>query len=108
MATQSMASADNRLSPRLEVNGLVYVTLPFESTFVLNLGSGGMGIQAMEVLTPGRAVPFAFSLPQTGTEVKGMANIVWTDCSGRAGLAFTNMAKDHRSLLKQWVAKNAN
>jgi hypothetical protein len=108
MATQGVSGADKRLSPRHEVNGLVYVDLPYQSTFILNLSAMGMGIQAMEILQTGSSLPFAFPLPETDTELKGMARVVWTDPSGRAGLEFTDLPEAERFRLKQWLVKNAN
>lgn len=108
MATHATPGADKRLSPRLEVDGLVYVDLPYESTFILNLSAMGMGIQAMEVLQPGSSLPFAFPLPETDSELKGMARVVWTDPSGRAGLEFVDLPEAERFRLKQWIVKNAD
>jgi hypothetical protein len=108
MTYASRAAERRKRDARLEVDGLVYVKTPHDSTFVLNLSESGMAIQAMEVLEPGCAVPFSLPLPKTDSEVKGMARVAWTDRSGRAGLEFTHLDETYRFRLKQWVIKNQN
>lgn len=88
---------------RVDVNPLVFVNFSPESAFILNLSECGMAIQAMEVLEPGRSMDFSFALPETNSEVQGMAKVVWSDRSGRAGLKFEHLSEFDRLNLTRWV-----
>jgi hypothetical protein len=90
------------------VKPLVYVDWPSEPAFLLNLSERGMAVQVTDVLRPGQSLPFAFPLPDTGAQVTGMARIVWTDRSGRAGLEFVDLPEYDRFRLRQWVGRQQN
>jgi hypothetical protein len=91
---------------RVEVKPVVYVSWTEEQAFLLNVSESGMAVQAMEILHPGRSLSFAFSLPDTSNEVRGMARIVWVDRSGRAGLQFLDVPEYDRFRLRQWIVQN--
>jgi hypothetical protein len=93
---------------RVDVKGLVYVSMLGESAFMLNLSERGMAVQAMEVLQPGCSLPVVFAIPETECEVQGLARIVWSDRSGRAGLEFTTVCELDQFRLRQWVSKNTD
>ena len=93
---------------RVEVEPIVYVDWPKQPAFLLNLSERGMAVQVMDVLDAGSSVPFAFPLPETSTEVRGVARIVWTDRSGRAGLEFVDIPEYDRFRLRQWVVRHHN
>jgi hypothetical protein len=107
MAMPSSVLAASR-GIRVEVKPVVYVNWAEEQAFLLNVSESGMAVQAMEVLTPGHSLPFAFSLPESGNEVRGVARIVWADCSGRAGLQFLDVPEYDRYRLRQWIIQNQN
>jgi hypothetical protein len=87
------------------VKPVVYVRWPEETAFLLNVSESGMAVQAMAVLRPGLSLPFVFSLPGTGDEVRGIARIVWTDRSGRAGMQFVDVPEYDRFRLRQWIVR---
>jgi hypothetical protein len=93
---------------RVEVDQLVYVSVPGESAFMLNVSEGGIAIQAMDIMKPGQSLPFAFPLPDTDIEVRGMATIVWSDRSGRAGLRFIEIGEFDRFQLQWWLKRAAS
>jgi hypothetical protein len=93
---------------RVEVKPVVYVNWTEEPAFLLNLSESGMAVQAMEILHPGRSLPFTFSLPDTSNEVRGVARIVWVDRSGRAGLQFLDIPEYDLFRLRQWIGQNQN
>jgi hypothetical protein len=103
---------------RIDIDQLVHVSVPgAPDAFMLNLSECGMGIQAMDVLEPGRSVNFAFTLParlssigshndMTDNQLQVGARIAWSDRSGRAGLQFTQLSQSDRFRLHQWVVYN--
>jgi hypothetical protein len=102
-ATPLAQAALQHRSPRVEVEQLVNVTMFGGPAFILNLGVGGMAIQAMEVLQPGCLFSLAFSLPDSDSEVQSLGKVVWSDASGRAGLKFVASSHLDRSRLLRWI-----
>ena len=52
----------------------------------MNLSEGGMAIQTMLSLKLGQTLKFALPLDGIEAGVRGMAEVMWCDNSGRAGL----------------------
>lgn len=97
-----------RRTSRLEIKDLLYLRMPGDSVFLLNLSDGGMAVQAMDVLPPGQSIEFVLPLPKTGEEIRGIAKIVWSDSSGRAGLQFAAVPEPDLSRLQQWMDQQSN
>lgn len=94
---------------RISFDELIFVVIPEGNpAFVVNLGEGGMAIQAMEVLEPGQSLDFLLPLPEGELEVKGKAVIVWSDHGGRAGLKFAEISEADLFQLRQWVREKAS
>ncbi len=89
--------------PRFDVQELVSVTMFGGPALLLNLGAGGIGIQAMEVLQPGCLYSLSFSLPDTESELQSLGKVVWSDKSGRAGLKFVAAPHLDRVRLQRWI-----
>jgi hypothetical protein len=103
-----LRSMEQRRSSRIDVGELVYVNTVAGSTFLLNLSTVGMAVQTMSVLPPGESVDFAFELPEAKSEVRGVAKVVWSDNSGRAGLAFDLVPHLHRRRLQDWLTSRSS
>ena len=87
---------------RVEVSEPTRVRLSGELAFLLNLSEAGMAVQARRNFEPAEVVEFALSLPQDN-EVTGTAVIVWSDCSGKTGLKFIDIAARDRLQLQLWL-----
>lgn len=89
------------------VRSLSFVSLetPREPAVLLNLSQGGMAVQALEPLAPGRVLQLKFDLPKETMRVEAQGEIVWTDPSGRAGIRFVDMPEASQLNLKEWVAR---
>ncbi len=74
---------------RIEVNRLIYVQLPGEHAFMLNVSDGGMAIQAMNILEPESMLRFSVLVPESAEQIEASGRVVWSDKSGRAGVQFT-------------------
>lgn|SRR5512142_2998455 len=86
----STCAVAERHSVRLEVDRLVYVELPDERAFMLNVSDRGMAIQAMNILQPGSNFDFSILVPEVKDRMRASGRIVWSDRSGRAGVQFTD------------------
>ena len=93
---------------RVPVDPLVYVNFPDESAFLLDLSENGMAVQCMDVLAPGHPYRFSFPLPDSIAELRGLARIVWSDTSGRAGMQFISLSDFDRLALKMWISRQCH
>lgn len=91
---------------RIELKRVLHAWIEGGSGLVVNLSEGGMAIQTMVSLKPGQTVKFALPLEGIEAGVRGMAEVIWCDRSGRAGLRFNDLTKDDRFLLSIWLARN--
>jgi len=73
---------------------------------LLDIGEGGLSIQALEPLEPRRAFAVHFTLPGEEEEFEAVAAAAWSDPSGRCGLRFLGMAPLQRDRLKAWLERN--
>jgi CheY-like chemotaxis protein len=89
------------------VKSLSFVSLetPREPAVLLNLSQGGMAVQALEPLAPGRVMQLRFDLPKETLRVEAQGEIVWSDPSGRAGIRFIDMPATSQHNLQEWVAR---
>lgn len=93
---------------RLVVHTLAYTRLDGvdDCPMLLDIGEGGMAIQALEPLEPRRAFAVTFTLPGEAEEFEAVAATAWSDPSGRCGLRFLGMPPVQRERLKTWLARN--
>jgi hypothetical protein len=97
-------TTNRRRASRIDVEPLIYLTKGTNAPgFILNLSEDGIAIQAMEVLRQGERIQFQFLLPKAQAEISGIADIVWCDSTGRAGLKFSSLGAFDRSQLHRWV-----
>ena len=76
-------------------------------TEVLNLGEGGMAIQANAALDVNRTLNLVLDLSETKSYVNATGMVVWTGKTGIAGIRFSKMADVPRRQLKEWLFHNA-
>ncbi len=89
------------------VRSLSFVSIdkPREPAVLLNLSQGGMAVQALEPLSPGRVLNLKFDLPKDTVRIEAQGEIVWTDPSGRAGIRFLDMPEQSQVNLKEWITR---
>ena len=68
-----------------------------------NVSEGGMAIRAVAPLSRGDSAKLFLSLPDNRGTLEAKAELVWVDGNGRAGVRFTEVAKDSRKILDQWL-----
>lgn len=93
---------------RCVVDTLAYARLDGvdDRPMLLDIGEGGLAIQALEPLEPRRAFAVHFTLPGEKEEFEAVAAAAWSDPSGRCGLRFLGMPPVHRERLKAWLERN--
>lgn len=97
--------SSRRVAPRAAQN-LVHFDLPGSSGYpamLLDVNATGMSVQTTGAIPLRDTIPFRLQLPQ-GSTVRGAAEVLWTDSSGRAGLLFSRLAATARQSLINWLA----
>ena len=94
--------------PRIKMSRLLYARISGGFGLVLNMGEGGMAIQTMVPLNVGQMLKFDLPLSKAGAEpagaeLTGTAEVAWCDCSGRAGLHFTDVSEGEQFQLRSWL-----
>lgn len=71
---------------------------------LLDVGEGGIAIQALEPMEERTSYSLRFTLPDSDDEFHAVAAVAWTDPSGRAGLRFLGMSPATRERLHKWLS----
>ncbi len=71
---------------------------------ITDLSIGGLALHGQQPLPTNREVLTHFKLPGTNTMIHAMGRIVNANDSGRAGVRFSFMPDEDRSLLEGWLA----
>jgi hypothetical protein len=100
---------NRRAAPRSGITTLVYLeletgTLP---AIGVDLSEQGLAVQAPEPVPARARMPFRCLLPGTGHTLRGLADVIWTDAQGRAGMFFSHLPPSSRKLLKHWLARGS-
>ncbi|MFZ0955686.1 MAG: PilZ domain-containing protein [Candidatus Sulfotelmatobacter sp.] len=100
---------DRRASARTGIKTLIYLeletgTLP---AIGIDLSEQGLALQAPEPIPARARMPFRCLLPGTGHTLRGLADVIWTDAQGRAGMFFSHLPPSSRKLLKHWLARGS-
>jgi len=72
---------------------------------LVNLSQGGMQVHSDLPLDVTRPLRISFVLPGLDEEVKSLAEVVWHDNLGNAGVRFIKMAERAQSDLRLWLAR---
>ena len=105
-AARGFMPMERRGSARRAVKSMVHFDLPGSTGYpamLLDVNASGMSVQTTGALPLRDTVPFRLQLPQGGL-VRGAADVLWTDSSGRAGLIFSRLATQARESLVAWLA----
>ena len=96
----------SRRSVQNSVRSMVQFDMPgFEGypATLLDVSATGMSVQTTGAVPMRDTIPFRLQLPQ-GSVVRGSAEVLWTDSSGRAGLMFSRLAAQARQSLEAWLS----
>ena len=104
-AARGFMPLERRRSARRAAQSLVHFDLPGSVGYpamLLDVNATGMSVQTTGAIPLRDTVPFRLQLPQGGI-VRGAAEVLWTDSSGRAGLIFSKMAAQARQSIVSWL-----
>lgn len=74
---------------------------------IINLSEDGMAIQTSSPLESGSRQNVCLDLSETADRLKIVAEVVWYDASGRAGIHFPDLPPESLYALKKWLFANA-
>lgn len=74
---------------------------------IVNISEDGMAIQTSSAMEPGSRQDICLDLSETGDRIKLIADVVWCDATGRAGIHFPDLAPESLYALKKWLFANA-
>ncbi len=110
----SIFGRDRRRATRHRVHTPAYADLNgssqdavLELSEILNLGQGGMCIQASSTMKVNRLLPLCLDLSETNARIHTTGHVVWSEASGRTGIRFPDMPDSSRMHLEHWLAANA-
>ncbi len=97
---------ERRLHFRRPVASMAYVEIGDDNGgIVLNLGEGGLAIQAAEDLTSDYVSRLRFQLSSASDWVNASGEIVWHGESRKtAGIRFLNLPENARARIKNWIS----
>ena len=93
---------------RLPVENLATVTVgDHVEAIILNVSQGGLAIHAPQDLIPGQMIYTSFLLPDTFDLVETMAQVMWAEEGGRAGIEFRALTEESQKMLYKWIRERA-
>ena len=93
---------------RLGVENLSTVTIGDKyEAIILNVSQRGIAVQAPEPLQYGQMIYVSFLLPETFNLIEGMAQVMWVDAEGRAGIELRTTSDEAQEYLNDWVFNRA-
>ena len=110
-AARGFMQTDRRRSRRHKAETVVYLlygkgmAIP---ALMIDLNQEGLSIQAAQPLPAVEEVPIHFLLPGSRSAVEGIAELVWADDSGRAGMFFRELKTASKRNLKNWLARRTS
>ena len=105
-AARGFMPMERRRSARRTATTVVHFDLPASEGYpamLLDVNATGMSVQTTGAIPMRDTVPFRLQLPQ-GAMVRGAAEVLWTDNSGRAGLLFSRLAAHGRHQIVEWLS----
>src|SRR5882757_9351997 len=74
---------------------------------VLDISEVGVAVQCASPMTVDQPVELCLDLAETGAQISGTARVVWSDSTGRVGLAFQALTNSALHCLREWLFLNA-
>jgi PilZ domain len=101
---------ERRRLPRQNVATVVYLLFGRRlaiPTLMLDLNEEGLSVQAAEPLPAMDRVPLHFMLPGSAHVIEGVADVVWADDAGRAGMFFSQLTSSAQRSLRDWLKRQS-
>src|SRR5258708_21403709 len=108
------ASLNRRRRVRQKVHAPAYATFGGASTGemlelneVLDISEVGVAVQCASPMKIDQQVDLCLDLWDAGAQISATARVVWSDATGRAGLAFPALTTPALHRLREWLFLNA-
>lgn len=108
VAARGIATGDRRLQCRQQLERAAFLRYSYDGqqffeSIIVDVTEVGVAIEGLEPLTAGRAMQIQFSLPAMRSPIQAIADVVWRNDSGRAGLRFLQISENHLRQLERWL-----
>ncbi len=106
-AGKKMMHMENRKAARHKMKALVYLELSTGTvpSIGIDVSEHGLAVQAADPIPLLPQLSVRFVLPETSHTIQAVADVIWADQKGRAGMFFTQMGTAARKHLKHWLSK---
>ena len=109
------ASLNRRRRVRQKVHAPAYATFTSDSKSsamldlneILDISEVGLAVQCASPMTVDQQVELSLDLAEASGQISTTARVVWTDSTGRAGLALPVLANSALHRLREWLFLNA-
>src|ERR1700733_4911496 len=103
---RSTQPPNRRLFARQQVRSLAYVELDKgNGGIILNVGEGGMAIQAVMSLSGNELPQLRVQLAHSKKQIQAKGRIAWTgELRKLAGVEFVDLTEETRAQIREWVA----
>src|ERR1700681_3895251 len=100
------ALAERRRHSRRTPSSIMYITLGLgNGGLLLNLGTGGLAIQAVGKLTPDQDLVLEFKLAGSRDTIKAAGHVAWLGPTQKeAGICFADLPGAVEQRIAQWIA----
>lgn len=105
-AKDLVGNSNRRSHPRQQVRSLSYIDLgDGNGGIVLNLGEGGLALQAVTSLMEDQLPRLRFQLSEARSWLETSGRVTWTSESRKvAGVEFVNLSDTARKQIREWVS----
>src|SRR5258706_15606588 len=108
------ASPNRRRRVRQRVHAPAYATFAGASkgemlalNEILDISEVGVAVQCASPMTVDQPVELCLDLAEAGAQISATARVVWSDSTGRVGLALPALPNSALHLLREWLFLNA-
>lgn len=108
MTSDPRATQSQRLWPRWLVAGSKRVRAdlgPAGACPLVDIGGGGMRVQALAPLRRGAEIPVRIDVPDTPDVLQCSGIVVWSKPNGAAGIRFAGLSEIQKKILNAWLAE---
>ncbi|MGZ4788928.1 MAG: TonB family protein [Terriglobales bacterium] len=106
MATEVVSREAQREFPRWPVSATKPVRVdlgPAGSGQIVDISAGGMRVKMVAPLRRDVEIPVRIEVPDQTTPVQCSGVVVWSKPNGSAGIRFTKLTDEHKSILTSWL-----
>jgi protein TonB len=107
VATEVVSREAQREFPRWPITAAKAVRVdlgPAGSGQIVDISAGGMRVKMVAPLRREAEIPVRIDIPERSTPVQCSGIVVWSKPNGSAGIRFTKLTDEHKSILNSWLS----